>query len=162
MQDLKKICRTSVLFVGPLIPLCLTSGDVCPWLQSQDGPSLACFLAYMQWIPQIHLAFSWLALQSNLFDAHTCAHTYIGGTWIQDWVCGTVYTLTVWAILAWLCVRMLTSRLFEQIFSWGHHSNWMRLFYSTRLHFTCDCSWERLIVVYASAEWVLVTTRVCG
>ena len=35
--------RTLALFVGPLIPLFWTSGDVCPGFQSQGG-SLACFL----------------------------------------------------------------------------------------------------------------------
>ena len=30
-------CRTQVLFVGPLIPLFWTSGDVCPGFQSQGG-----------------------------------------------------------------------------------------------------------------------------
>ena len=35
--------QTRSLFVGPLIPLIWTSGDVCPGFQSQ-GESLACFL----------------------------------------------------------------------------------------------------------------------
>ena len=30
-------CRTQVLFVGPLIPLFWTSGDVCPGFQNQGG-----------------------------------------------------------------------------------------------------------------------------
>ena len=34
---LKIFCRTQVLFVGPLIPLFWTSGEVCPGFQSQDG-----------------------------------------------------------------------------------------------------------------------------
>ena len=33
----KIFCRTQVLFVGPLIPLFWTSGDVCPGFQSQGG-----------------------------------------------------------------------------------------------------------------------------
>ena len=33
----KNICRTHVLFVGPLIPLFWTSDDVCPGFQSQGG-----------------------------------------------------------------------------------------------------------------------------
>ena len=33
----KKNWRTSVLFVGPLIPLLWTSGDICPGFQSQGG-----------------------------------------------------------------------------------------------------------------------------
>ena len=35
--------RTSVIFVGPLLWLLLTSGDACPVFQSQDG-SLTCML----------------------------------------------------------------------------------------------------------------------
>ena len=34
---LNKFCRTQVLFVGPLIPLFWSSGDVCPGFQSQGG-----------------------------------------------------------------------------------------------------------------------------
>ena len=33
----KKIWRTSVIFVGPLIPLFWTSGDICPGFQRQSG-----------------------------------------------------------------------------------------------------------------------------
>ena len=45
--------RTHVLFVGPLIPLFWTSGDVCPGFQSQGG--LACMLSCLRAIPQVHL-----------------------------------------------------------------------------------------------------------
>ena len=38
---LKKFWRTHALFVGPLIPLLWTSGDLCPGFQRQGG-SLAC------------------------------------------------------------------------------------------------------------------------
>ena len=38
--------RTHVLFVGPLIPLFWTSGNVCPGFQSQGG-SLACMQPYL-------------------------------------------------------------------------------------------------------------------
>ena len=48
-----KFWRTHVLFVGPLIPLFWTSGDVCPGFQSQGG--LACMLSCLRAIPQIHL-----------------------------------------------------------------------------------------------------------
>ena len=53
---LKNVCRTQVLFVGPLIPLFWTSSDVFPGF-SKPGwiPLLACFLACIQQIPQIHL-----------------------------------------------------------------------------------------------------------
>ena len=30
--------------MGPLIPLLQTSGDICPWFQSQGGSLFACFL----------------------------------------------------------------------------------------------------------------------
>ena len=43
---LKNFWRTQVLFMGPLISLFLTSGDVCPGMQSQGG-SLACFLTWV-------------------------------------------------------------------------------------------------------------------
>ena len=45
--------RTHILFVGPLIPLFRTSGDICPGFQSQGG--LTCMLSYLRAIPQIHL-----------------------------------------------------------------------------------------------------------
>ena len=45
--------RTHVLFVGPLIPLFWTSGDICPGFQSQGG--LACMLSCLRAIPLIHL-----------------------------------------------------------------------------------------------------------
>ena len=50
-----------MFYVGPLIPLFWTSGDIYPSLgprfQSQNGfrHSLAGFFTYMQWIPHIHL-----------------------------------------------------------------------------------------------------------
>ena len=34
---LKRFWRTSVLFMGPLISVFWTSGDICPGLQNQDG-----------------------------------------------------------------------------------------------------------------------------
>ena len=46
-------CRTRVLFVGPLIPLFWTSGDVCPGFQSQGG-FLTCTLSCLC-DSQIHL-----------------------------------------------------------------------------------------------------------
>ena len=49
----KNFWRTYVLFVGPLIPLFRTSGDVCPGFQSQGV--LACMLSCLRAIPQIHL-----------------------------------------------------------------------------------------------------------
>ena len=44
---------THVLFVGPLIPLFWTSGDICPGFQSQGG--LICMLSCLRAIPQIHI-----------------------------------------------------------------------------------------------------------
>ena len=54
-NGLKFLCfwRTQILFVGPLMPLFWTSGDVCPGFQSQGG-SLACVLSCLC-DPQIHL-----------------------------------------------------------------------------------------------------------
>ena len=45
---LKKFWRTQVLFVGPLIPLFWTFGDVYPGFQIQGDLSLACFLTCVQ------------------------------------------------------------------------------------------------------------------
>ena len=53
MNFFLKFWWTHVLFVGPLIPLFWTSGDVCPGLQSQGG--LTCTLYCLCAIPQIHL-----------------------------------------------------------------------------------------------------------
>ena len=50
----KNFCRTQVLFVGPLIPLFWTSGEVFPGFQNQGG-FLACTLSCLHTIPQIHL-----------------------------------------------------------------------------------------------------------
>ena len=50
----KNFCRTRVLFVGQLIALFWTSGDVCPGFQSQGG-SLTCTLSCLRNSPQIHL-----------------------------------------------------------------------------------------------------------
>ena len=44
MSFVFKFWRTQVLFVGPLIPLFWTSGDVCPGFQSQGGSLFVCFL----------------------------------------------------------------------------------------------------------------------
>ena len=73
----KKSWRTSVLFVGPLIPLFWTSSDICPWFQSQ-GRSLSCVLPHLcvmilldSFLDQ-HLLTSWHgAWQAGLFDPHT-------------------------------------------------------------------------------------------
>ena len=46
MYSIKIFSRTQVLFVGPLIPLFWTSGDVCPGFQSQGG-FLTCELSRM-------------------------------------------------------------------------------------------------------------------
>ena len=35
----KNVCRTLVPVVGPLVSLFWTSGDICPWFQSQGGSS---------------------------------------------------------------------------------------------------------------------------
>ena len=56
--------RTWVLFVGPLIPLFWTSGDICPGFQSLGG-SLACMLCHLHamnsWDSPLvwHLLTSW-------------------------------------------------------------------------------------------------------
>ena len=51
---LKKLEDVSV-FVGLSAPLFWTFGDVYPGFQSQVDVSLACFVTYIQLIPQVHL-----------------------------------------------------------------------------------------------------------
>ena len=70
------------LFVGPLIPLFWTSGDICPGFQSQGG-SLACLCS----IPQIHLWCDTCWLYSGqhgsraFFYPHTCISWARARTW---------------------------------------------------------------------------------
>ena len=65
-------------FVGPLIPLLLTSGDICPGFESQGGSSVAYFVARITMdssdspLVQHLLTFWWPALQLSHFDPHTC------------------------------------------------------------------------------------------
>ena len=47
--------RTSVLFVGPLIPLFWTSGNVCMGFKARVNPLFASFVSCVKCIPQIHL-----------------------------------------------------------------------------------------------------------
>ena len=68
----KHFWRTCVLFVGPLIPLFRTSGDVCPRFQSQGG--LACMLSCLRAIPQIHL---WCDTCQPLDGQHGSRATYL-------------------------------------------------------------------------------------
>ena len=63
---------TSVLFVGPLILLFWTPGDICPGFQSQG--SLACLFACIQWIPQIHL---WCVTPADLLMASMAAEPFL-------------------------------------------------------------------------------------
>ena len=76
--------RTSILFVGPLIPLFWTSGVICPGFQSQ-GRFLACMLCHLHatvssdsplaW----HLLISWQpAWQLSYSDPHTCKQKLVG------------------------------------------------------------------------------------
>ena len=105
-----KFWRTSVLFVRPLILLVWTSSNFCP---GRDLPWFVCFLNYVQWIPKIHL---WCNTHWPLDSQHgsrgiwsTYLHmcTGIGGTQIQDEMCGALCALTVWAIPTGLLVRIL-------------------------------------------------------
>ena len=69
-------------FVGPLIPLYWTSGDVCPGFQSQDV-SIACMLSHLHAMDssdsplvQPLLTSSWPARQPSLFNPYTCRHVH--------------------------------------------------------------------------------------
>ena len=74
--------RTRVLFMGPLISLFWTSGDVCPGFQSQGG--LTCMLSCLRAIPQIHL---WCDTCQPLDGQHgsraTLTRKYVGQTYPQ-------------------------------------------------------------------------------
>ena len=83
---LKFFWRTSVLFVGRLIPKFWNFGDVCPGFQIQGG-SLLCMLPHPcvmdssdSPLVQHPLTFWWPALRSSLFDPRTFTWTIIGET----------------------------------------------------------------------------------
>ena len=81
-------CRTQVLFVGPLIPLFWTSGDVCPGFQSQGG-FLACTLSCLCASPQIHLWCDtcWLYRGQHGSQSHSLHATEVAavGWWDGIW-----------------------------------------------------------------------------
>ena len=63
-RHFKIFWRTSVLFVGPLIPLLWTSGDICPRFESQGGSLnfVPCHLREMDFLDSLllqHLPSSW-------------------------------------------------------------------------------------------------------
>ena len=87
----KPLWMTSVLFGGTTDTPVLDIFWHLPWI-SKPGliPSCACFVAYMQWIPQIHLWYGtcWPVDDSHAtLDLCTCTCTSIGGAWVQEWVC---------------------------------------------------------------------------
>ena len=85
-----------MLFVGPLIPLFWTSGDVCSGFQRQSG-FLACY-GFLRFISDATPA-SLLAaiIVAEPFLIHILSHisASTGGTRSRNQVCGTVCTLTV-------------------------------------------------------------------
>ena len=76
--------RTQVLFLGPLMPLFWTSGDVYPGFETQGG-SLACVLSRLC-DPEIHFWCNtcWLfrGQRGSLFDPHTCRSCVHKHWWI--------------------------------------------------------------------------------
>ena len=82
---LKKNSKTRVLFVGPLIPLFWTSGDVSPGFHSQ-GRFLACMLSCLCAIPQIHLwgDTCWLYWDQHSSWSHSLHATYAAEEGCQD------------------------------------------------------------------------------
>ena len=87
-----KFLRTSVLFVGPLIPLFWTSGDIAQ-ISKSGWISYLCASLPCQWIPQIHLWCDtcWPVLQLKFFwSTYLYTHTSISGTQTWDRVCSTV------------------------------------------------------------------------
>ena len=97
----KSLWSTSVLFVGPLMPVFWTSGHVSSWFQSQSG-SLVCVLHCLHAMDSLdsplvqHLLMSWQsAWQPSLFWS-TYLYTY-KHWWDSDpnWVCVAQCTLDV-------------------------------------------------------------------
>ena len=89
----RKKGRTQILFMGPLIPyfgFLLTSA--LGFIKTRVDPSLACFLASIQWIPEIHLwCNTWLysgQYVRGTFLTQVLANisTSIGGDRTRDWV----------------------------------------------------------------------------
>ena len=77
--SLKKIWRTSVLFLVPLIPLFWTSGDVSPGLQSQVGSP--CLHASSP-VPQIYLwCNTWWPLSSKHGNQAVLFHILANKHW---------------------------------------------------------------------------------
>ena len=61
--------------MGPLIPLFWTSGDVCPWIQSQGGSLFACFITcvILRFTSGVTPADCMeVRMQLSLFNPHTC------------------------------------------------------------------------------------------
>ena len=69
----KKFGRHQSFFMGPLIPLFWTSGDVCPWFQSQGDPLLACFIALCNGF----LRFSYGVTPADLLAASMAAEPFL-------------------------------------------------------------------------------------
>ena len=74
---------TSPFFVGPLLALFWTSGDICPWFLSQGGYLVCVFhpLSITRFHPLVrHLPNSWWSvLHPSRLDPITFSST--GGTW---------------------------------------------------------------------------------
>ena len=86
----KKIWRVSILFVGLLISLFWTSGDVCPGFQSHRE-SLTSTLPNLCEIDEQHYTQTYKQCPLLVFDTSK----RIGGTQTLDQVCSTVCTLTI-------------------------------------------------------------------
>ena len=73
----KKFWMTSVLFVGPLIPLFWTSGDICPRFQNRSGSSPVCnvFLRFRSGARPADPLMASMAAESVLL-IHLLVHIY--------------------------------------------------------------------------------------
>ena len=109
----KKFWKTYVLFVGLLIPLFWTSGDVSPGFKARVDPSFACSVACMQWIPEIHL---WCNTCWCLGGQH-------GSQWHSLYACSrdrmlgfdreTSYTVSRHALVFWLDESFEPSKVYH-------------------------------------------------
>ena len=106
--------RTQVLFVGTLIPLFWTSGDVSSGFQSQSGQSYLhlaeAYVLHIPWDSPLvwHLPTSWWpACQLRWSLPHTYGHAWVGLKWETYRVTGE--RSTDWAMLSRLSSGYLRS-----------------------------------------------------
>ena len=132
----KKNWRTLVLFVGPLIPLFWTSGDICHGFQSQDrspclhASSLACtgIIRFTSSVTSVDLLAT--SMVAEPFQS-TYMNTRIAEAWVQDLLC---HYLTVSDKIDALMNELCTRGVFEKLtmhFQFQHNSYPLSITYSS-------------------------------